>query len=157
MQITDKTKPLYCEMVSYYGETYGLPPLNAKVYVYLMFDLDHNGFTFDELLERFNVSKSSLSNSLQMLTQNKLIEHYTPIDSRKRIYRINPNFKSIRFGYILDKLNREKQLMQRMKECNKASNKPNSPAIKEIDNYVAILNRHIRTIEGTVKILNKKN
>ncbi|WP_300603203.1 ArsR family transcriptional regulator [Niabella sp.] len=146
-------KELYQDMVTFYGNLYGLPPLNAKIYVYMMIDLKTDGYTFDELLEKFNVSKSSLSNSLQMLVQNKYVEYITPIDSRKRYYRINPKFMGIRFGNILEKLVREKELMQRMVQCNKQAKDPNEQVIKGINQYITILDKHIKTVESTVKSL----
>ncbi|MCF3111346.1 winged helix-turn-helix domain-containing protein [Niabella sp. CC-SYL272] len=148
-------KELYQDMVTFYGNLYGLPPLNAKIYVYMMIDLKTDGYTFDELLEKFNVSKSSLSNSLQMLVQNKYVEYITPIDSRKRYYRINPKFMGIRFGNILEKLVREKELMQRMVQCNKQVKHPNEQVIKGINQYITILDKHIRTVESTVKSLHQ--
>ncbi|MCD2423636.1 winged helix-turn-helix domain-containing protein [Niabella pedocola] len=148
-------KELYQDMVTFYGNLYGLPPLNAKIYVYMMIDLKTDGYTFDELLEKFNVSKSSLSNSLQMLVQNKYVEYITPIDSRKRYYRINPKFMGIRFGNILDKLVREKELMQRMVQCNKQVKNPNEQVIKGINQYITILDKHIKTVESTVKSLHQ--
>ena len=141
--------------MAFYGNLYGLPPLNAKIYVYMMIDLKTEGYTFDELLEKFNVSKSSLSNSLQMLVQNKYVEYITPIDSRKRYYRINPKFMGIRFGNILDKLVREKELMQRMIQCNKEVKAPNEQVIKGIHQYIGILDKHIKTVANTVKSLHQ--
>ncbi|ANH84038.1 transcriptional regulator [Niabella ginsenosidivorans] len=151
MQFTEAKKDLYQDMVSFYADLYGLPPLNAKIYAYMLFDIRHEGFTFDELLNRFNVSKSSLSNSLQMLAKYKFIEYITPIDSRKRYYRINPKFMEIRFGNVLDKLLSEKELMQRMMQCNKQQKQPNDVVIKAIDQYVSILDTHIKTFEDTLK------
>ncbi|MBO9591939.1 MAG: winged helix-turn-helix transcriptional regulator [Niabella sp.] len=148
-------KELYQDMVTFYGNLYGLPPLNAKIYVYMMIDLKTDGYTFDELLEKFNVSKSSLSNSLQMLVQNKYVEYITPIDSRKRYYRINPKFMGIRFGNILEKLVREKELMQRMVQLNKQVKTPNEQVIKGINQYITILDKHIKTVESTVKSLHQ--
>lgn len=138
-------------MVTFYSNLYGLPPLSAKIYVYMMFDVNHEGFVFDELLNRFNVSKSSLSTSLQMLLQHKFIEYITPIDSRKRNYRINPKFMEIRVGSALDKLLSERELMQRMIRCNKQLKKPNDVVIKAVGQYVSILDSHIKTFEDTLK------
>ena len=138
-------------MVAFYADLYGLPPLNAKIYVYMLFDIRHEGFTFDELLNRFNVSKSSLSNRLQMLAQNTFIEYITPIDSRKRYYRINPKFMEIRIGNVLGKLLSEKELMQRMLLCNKQQKNPNDIVIKAIGQFVTILDTHIKTFEDTLK------
>lgn len=142
-------------MVSFYGNLLELAPLSAKAYVYLMFDFKNEGATFDELVEKFKVSKSSMSNSLQSLVQNKFIEFVTPIDSRKRLYRINPKYMGIRFGNILDKLTREKDLMERLVQCQKQTKPVPEPAIKDINTYISILDRHIKTIDNTVKILHK--
>ncbi|MBO9618665.1 MAG: ArsR family transcriptional regulator [Niabella sp.] len=142
-------------MVTFYGDLYRLPPLNAKVYVYLMFDTQGAGHTFDDLLLKFNVSKSSLSNALQMLLQHRFIEYITPIDSRKRQYRINPQYMGIRFGNILNKLEKEKELMARMALCCKKEKSPNATFIKSLDQYGEILNKHIKTIDSTIKNLQK--
>lgn len=116
----------------------------------MMFDVNHKGFTFDEMLKQFNVSKSSLSNSLGMLAQRKYIEYITPIDSRKRYYRINSKFMEIRFADALEKAKTEKELMLRMLHCNERRKNMNDVVIKALEKYVAILDTHIQTFEETL-------
>lgn len=116
----------------------------------MMFDVNHKGFTFDEMLRQFNVSKSSLSNSLGMLAQRKYIEYITPIDSRKRYYRINSKFMEIRFADALEKAKTEKELMLRMLHCNERRKNMNDVVIKALEKYVAILDTHIQTFEETL-------
>lgn len=137
-------------MVSFYARLFHLPPLHAKLYVFMMFDVNHKGFTFDEMLKQFNVSKSSLSNSLGMLAQRKYIEYITPIDSRKRYYRINSKFMEIRFADALEKAKTEKELMLRMLHCNERRKNMNDVVIKALEKYVAILDTHIQTFEETL-------
>ena len=78
-------KRLFLDMVSFYGQLFGLTPLAAKVYVYLMFDFKREGIPFDELTEIFKVSKSSMSSSLQNLLHNNHIEYVSSIDSLHQV------------------------------------------------------------------------
>lgn len=147
---TVEKRDLYQDMVAFYANLFHLPPLHAKLYVYLMFDVNHGGFTFDQMLEQFNVSKSSLSNSLRMLIQHKFIEYVTPIDSRKRYYRINSRFMEIRFGDALEKVRTEKELMLRMLHCNERRKNMKDVVICALERYVAILDKHIKNFEETL-------
>ncbi len=153
-----KKKDLYQDMVAFYANLFGLPPLHAKLYVFMMFDVGHRGFTFDELLRQFNVSKSSLSNSLRMLIQHRYIEYISPIDSRKRFYRINSKFLEIRFGDAIEKLKTERGLMIRMLLCNERKKDVNDIVLNAIRQYVNILDKHIGTFEEILReIVNLHN
>lgn len=138
-------------MVAFYANLFHLPPLHAKLYVFLMFDVNHHGFTFDQMVEQFNVSKSSLSNSLRMLIQHKFIEYITPIDSRRRYYRINSKFMEIRFGDALEEVKTEKELMLRMLHCHQGRKNRNDIVIAALERYVSILDKHVKNFEETLK------
>src|SRR5690625_6473178 len=73
---------------NYFEEIYKFPPLTSKIYSYLILDISKEGTTFDELVEVFNASKSSVSNSLNFLSQLDYVEHFTKIDNRRRFYRV---------------------------------------------------------------------
>lgn len=148
-------KELFQDMVAYYGQIYGLTPLSAKVYVYLMFDFCREGVTFDELLETFKVSKSSLSGSLQTLLHNKHIEYVTSIDSRKRLFRTEPHYTYIRFSEVLDNLKREKELIERFTAFRKKSTCDNKITTSSLNEFSEILNHHIKTITSTLNQLKK--
>lgn len=149
-------KELFQDMVAFYSQIYELTPLAAKVYVYLMFDLCREGITFDELLETFKVSKSSLSGSIQTLVHNKHIEYVTSMDSRKRLFRTNPNYTSIRFGEVLDTLTKEKELMVKFTDFKKGSMCDNKITTTKLKEYQEILDQHIKTITTTLNQLKKK-
>ena len=72
--------------------TYKFPPLAAKIQAYMVLYSNNLGFSFDELLEIFKVSKSSLSTSINLLLSLKQIEFFHKIDSRKRYFRLNLNY-----------------------------------------------------------------
>lgn len=73
-------------------KTYNFPPLPAKILAYMVMQSSADGYSFDKLLEVFKVSKSSLSNSINLLLSLNQIEYINKIDSRKRYFRLNPNY-----------------------------------------------------------------
>lgn len=112
----DKSKiELIEEFAAHYIEAYGLPPLAAKIYAYLLMDCKREGKTFDELVEVFNVSKSSVSNSLHLLSQHKHIEQFTKLDQRKRLYRVSSGHIILRLQKIHAVLTREKYLSEKLR------------------------------------------
>ena len=52
---------IFQDLIDFYGTLFDLPPLSAKIYAYLVFDFEKRGLTFDDLLETFCASKSSIS------------------------------------------------------------------------------------------------
>ena len=86
---------LFCEMMKFYGETLNLPPLSAKIYAYLIFDFERKGICFEEFVEVFSASKSSVSSNLNLLLNADLIIDFTKINERKRFFKINENPKII--------------------------------------------------------------
>ncbi|MDO4225180.1 MAG: ArsR family transcriptional regulator, partial [Bergeyella zoohelcum] len=89
-------------------------PLSAKIYAYLTFDFEKQGFTFDELIEIFSVSKGAISQSLKFLLKQELIIENRKIDERKRYFTINDNFRQIRMRQIINKLEKEMSIMDRL-------------------------------------------
>jgi DNA-binding transcriptional regulator GbsR (MarR family) len=73
-------------------KSYNFPPLAAKVLAYMVLQSDKEGYTFEELLQVFKVSKSSLSTSINLLLSKNEIEYIHKIDSRKRYFRLNYNY-----------------------------------------------------------------
>ena len=52
---------VYQELVDLYGQLFAMPPLSAKIYAYLTFEFERTGLCFDELVQTFCASKSSIS------------------------------------------------------------------------------------------------
>ena len=73
-------------------KAYNFPPLAAKVQAYMVLQSDKEGYTFEDLLKVFKVSKSSLSTSINLLLSKDQIEYIHKIDSRKRYFRLNYNY-----------------------------------------------------------------
>ena len=82
-------KEIFREMVKFYGDVFHLPPLAAKIYSFLIFDFDRNGVSFDEFIEIFAASKSSVSSNLNLLLNLNIISDFNKIDERKRFFVID--------------------------------------------------------------------
>lgn len=152
----NQLKELIEDFSKYFENTYSFPPLTSKIYAYLMLDCKTNGVTFDELVEILNASKSSVSTSLNFLTQLKHIEYFTKIDNRKRFYRISSENLLIRLRKILDMLAHERQLVERLKHYRQEScegGRENS--ILKSDIYLDHLKNSIGQLSQTIEKLEK--
>lgn len=139
---------------SYFETTQNFPPLISKIYAYLLLDCSQKGTTFDELVEVFNASKSSISNGLNFLTQLKHIEYFTKIDDRKRFYRIVPENLMLRLENIQKMLSTEKELTQKLKNYKiKMDNEDNDLSTIKTDIYIDHLKRAIEQLSITVEKL----
>ena len=106
-QSLELNKEIFREMVKFYGETLNIPPLAAKIYAYLIFDFEKKGICFDEFVHVFAASKSSVSASINLLLNAKLINDFNTIKELKRFFRINENYINIRFEEIISKMKKE--------------------------------------------------
>lgn len=114
-------KDLFCDMVKFYGTSLHLPPLAAKIYAYLIFDFERNGVPFDEFVDVFSASKSSVSSSLNLLINLNIIKDFNKIDERKRFFVLNENYMKIRFEEIILKMETELVIINKLKDFRKVT------------------------------------
>jgi DNA-binding transcriptional regulator GbsR (MarR family) len=82
-------------------EKFGLTPMQGRIMSYFTVS-DPPEKTFDQLVKYFKASKSSVSNSLNYLLQNKLIDYKTFPSDRKRYFFITDSFFRIYFRKVLE-------------------------------------------------------
>jgi DNA-binding transcriptional regulator GbsR (MarR family) len=82
-------------------EKFGLTPMQGRIISYFTVS-DPPEKTFDELVRYFKASKSSVSNSLNFLLQNKLIDYKTFPSDRKRYFFITDSFFRVYFKRVLE-------------------------------------------------------
>lgn len=140
-------KEIYQDLVSFYGEVFHLPPLAAKIYAYLIFDFEKKGICFEQFVEIFHASKSSVSSNLHLLLTSNLIKDFTPIDERKRFFVINDNYIKIRFEEVIRKMQTEMEILNRLHDFRN-SNDENLNEKFEI--YKSLLNKNIDSIQETL-------
>ena len=134
-------------MVRLYGKTFNLPPLAAKIYGYLIFDFNREGLTFDEIVEIFGASKSSVSTSLSLLLSHSLIIDFNKVNDRKRYFSLNENFMKLRFAEIVDRLKEEMDIIEGLERFDKEKSEKLS---LRSQTYKKLLKSNIKNIEESL-------
>jgi DNA-binding transcriptional regulator GbsR (MarR family) len=112
---------LFKETATHYELFYKLPPLTARIYALLVFNNCQDGLTFEELLETFQSSKSSISNSINVLIELNFIEQFKKGSERKRHFRINKNLFLMRLEMVSKRLKSEKEINNKLREYRKSN------------------------------------
>ncbi|MDQ0476070.1 transcriptional regulator [Chryseobacterium sp. MDT2-18] len=140
-------KALFCDMVKFYGEAFHLPPLAAKIYSYLIFDFEREGVSFDEFVVVFSASKSSISSNLNLLLNLNIITDFNKIDERKRFFVMNEKYMKIRFEEIIEKMENELSLLNKLKAFRNTSDEN---ALRKFEVYSNLFNKSITNIKDTL-------
>ena len=140
-------KEIFQDLVRFYGDTFHLPPLAAKIYAYLIFDFEKKGVCFDDFVEILHASKSSVSSNLNLLLNAKLIKDFTPIDERKRLFIINENYLKIRFETIVEKMKQETLILNKLQNFRK---KKDDSLDEMFEIYKSLLDKNIINIQETL-------
>lgn len=93
-------------------EKFGLTPMQGRIIAYFTVS-DPPEKTFDELVQYFKASKSSVSNSLNYLLQNKIIDYKTFAADRKRYFFLTDSFFRVYFQKVLENVAELKQYAYR--------------------------------------------
>lgn len=104
------------DMSNHIAVTFGYPPLTASIYAWLVLDLEREGVSFSELQEITKASKSSVSNALQVLVQNKHVEYFTKFGERARTYRLTDKFVFQKMEKIREYIEDEKRMIVKFKK-----------------------------------------
>ncbi|WP_297985055.1 transcriptional regulator [uncultured Chryseobacterium sp.] len=143
-------KEIFQDFANFYGKIYGLPPLAAKIYAFLIFDFEKEGMSFDELVEAFSASKSSVSSNLNFLLQINLIKDFNRIDERKRYFKLNEEYPRIRFGEVVKKMQTELNILDRFNQYRKERG---YDFTEKYEIYTSLLKNNIENIENSLKKL----
>jgi DNA-binding transcriptional regulator GbsR (MarR family) len=146
---------LYEEMTAHFIQQLSLPPLAAKIYALLLFDFSGEGLTFDDFVEQLQASKSSVSNSLNLLVQNSHLKVFNKIQDRKRYYRINVENTQNRYNQILQQWNYELSIINRLDAHMEKIGVKNDAIKEKLAVYQEMLSNFINTMEQSIaKITN---
>jgi len=125
-----KQKELVQDMGMFY-EKGGLQPVAARI-LSLLIIMDKEQYTFDEIVEELQISKSAASNSLHILEIRNFIETITKPGDRKRYFRFR---KMDKFAIIDDHRNRLQKVadfLKKVLELKANQNSENSMHIKDL-------------------------
>ena len=101
MELKDKKIRDIIEDTGKVFEKFGLTPMQGRIVAFFTIS-DQPEKTFDDLVKFFAASKSSVSNSLNYLLQNKIIDYKTFASDRKRYFFITDSFFYVYFKRILE-------------------------------------------------------
>ena len=153
MNIKLKIEPqIYQELIDFYGDLFNLSPLSAKIYAYLIFDFEKNGLTFDDLVDTFCASKSSVSASINYLLNSNLIKSINKIEERKRYFITNNDFVKIRFEEIANRMKQEIKILDQLNKF-KATQVADENVLERYFIYKSLLENNIENIEKTLEKL----
>jgi DNA-binding transcriptional regulator GbsR (MarR family) len=135
-------------------EKFGLTPMQGRIISYFTVS-DPPEKTFDELVTYFKASKSSVSNSLNFLLQNKIIDYKTFPSDRKRYFFITDSFFMVYFKKVLENVAELKEFAYRTVSMRT----PEYPlASEKILKWIENANRFQETLDGTIdSIQNEKS
>ena len=143
---------IFQDLIDFYGTLFDLPPLSAKIYAYLVFDFEKRGLTFDDLLETFCASKSSISSSINFLLNINLVKTINKIEERKRYFIINNDFVKIRFEEIANRMKQEIKILDQLNKF-KAEQLADGNLSERYYIYKSLLEKNIDNIEDTLQKL----
>ncbi|RKS98101.1 transcriptional regulator [Chryseobacterium defluvii] len=141
---------IFQDAVKFYGTVFNIPPLASKIYAYLNFDFDKVGITFDEFVEVFSASKSSVSTSISLLLNAQLIVDHNKMDVRKRYFFINDEYRKIRFEKIVQKMQDELRLIDDLSKFKKGKENDYD---EKMEVYISLLNKSITNIQESLNKL----
>jgi DNA-binding transcriptional regulator GbsR (MarR family) len=134
-------------------EKFGLTPMQGRIIAYFTVS-DPPEKTFDELVKYFKASKSSVSNSLNYLLQNKIIDYKTFASDRKRYFFLTDSFFRVYFMKVLENVTELKEYAYRTVSMRT----PEYPVASEkILKWIENANRFQEALENTLQsIKNEK-
>ncbi|WP_090679847.1 GbsR/MarR family transcriptional regulator [Myroides guanonis] len=144
----------YC---AHHEALYHYSPLTSKLYTFLLFSGMGDGVTFDEIVEKLNASKSSISTSLNVLLNNNQIEQFNKIDERKRYFRINPKYLTNRLFTIKKSIEKELDLTCRLLEFNQNNKLNVFKCESRINVYIEHLEKSSEELSQTIEKLKNSN
>ena len=126
---------------------YNIPPLAGRILSTLMIDGCKSGMTFDQVVEKMQASKSSVSTNLNLLLKTNRIEYFTLVGDRKKYFKSAP--LSQRLHNYLTLIDEEKALIGKLKEFRKK----NMSCEKEKINFhnMCAYKEHLTQVEELLK------
>jgi DNA-binding transcriptional regulator GbsR (MarR family) len=132
------------------NEKDGFQPVTARIMGLLMV-MDKEEYTFDEIVEEMQISKSTVSNALRNLELRGVLEYITYPGDRKRYFR----FASTDINDMINKFEiRMKQkldIMNRIIELKKNPDSRNAKFLKNITEGISFFIEHIDKLKEEYK------
>jgi DNA-binding transcriptional regulator GbsR (MarR family) len=134
-------------------EKFGLTPMQGRIVAYFTIS-DTPEKTFEDLVGFFNASKSSISNSLNYLLQNRIIDYKTFASDRKRYFFLTDSFFKVYFTKVLGNV---AELREYAYSAVSARTPEYPEANERLLKWIENANRFQDALEKTLESLNDRN
>jgi len=131
------------ERIERNNERDGFQPVTARI-LGLLKVMDKEEYTFDEIVDEMQISKSSASNALRNLELRGVIEYVTYPGDRKRYFRFVSGDINEIIAEIEKRMQQKLHIMQQIIELKK---NPNSRNAKFLKNVLEGINFFIENLE----------
>ncbi|PKP13041.1 MAG: transcriptional regulator [Bacteroidetes bacterium HGW-Bacteroidetes-3] len=153
------------ELGVYFESSDNLAPLASRIFVYLILN-GIEGATFEELTEKLEASKSSISTNLLLLQSIGRVTYSTKCGDRKRYFKVSPNHIISRLDekialWTKDKNNHQKiyNYKKKMLELNNNYDE-NNLSLKFNTQYMEFIDKMINNLtelkQNILTIINQK-
>ncbi len=141
------------EKIGRQNEKEGYQPVTARIMGLLMV-MDKEEYTFEEIVQEMQISKSSASNALKNLEIRGVIEYVTYPGDRKRYFRLASGDILEIMGEIEKSLQQKHAVLQQIIELKQNQNSRNAVFLKNIMDGISFFIKHIDKLR--VEYKNKK-
>ena len=136
-----------------FQQKHNLPPLAGRIFALLVLS-KKEGFTFEQMIEITQASKSSVSTNINLLVQMKFVKYYTKTGDRKRYFKMTKSNLRISLEEKLIELEKELLMVEKINRFNC----DNNPQKFEMEESIGImlqdyLRAHRNTLETTINKL----
>lgn len=154
---SQEKKLLVEELGIFFQEHHTFPPLAARLYALVVLS-SSEGFTFEELMEITQSSKSSVSTSLNLLVSLKFVEYYTKTGNRKRYFKSTGSYMKKMLNKHMTSINNELAIVEKI---NAFHEKNNPLKFEQNDDACIAFNSYLisakQELEETIEKLNAFN
>ncbi|TLP80933.1 GbsR/MarR family transcriptional regulator [Maribacter sp. ACAM166] len=118
---SQEKKNLVEDLGLFFQARHKFPPLAARIYSILVLT-SHDGYTFEDLMEITQNSKSSVSTNLNLLVSLKFVEYYTKTGNRKRYFRSNGSYVKNMLVERMESVSNELKMVDKVNTFNRINN-----------------------------------
>lgn len=125
-------------LVEAIGQRYekeGMQPVAGRIMALLMV-MEKEEYTFDEIIEELQISKSSASVALKFLQLRNLVEYITHPGDRRRYFRVRTQEPFVLIDEFKQKLMENKQTMEEIIDLKADPNSKNSRFFKNLQSMM---------------------
>lgn len=109
------------EMGVYFEQAQNISPLAARIKSLLLIS-STDGYSFDEIVDFFKSSKSSISTNIKHLLDIESIEYFTKPGERKRYFRSKQNYLQTTLKRFHQQITEELVIVKKINKFNKKYN-----------------------------------